>query len=352
MKKEFNDIRNDWIRIKDLKLTLKAYNQWKEKFSVSKRWEYYEFFVDFLIGISEPEKALIEWRILQEEECEGWSRNFTYRDGAIKRLIDFEHILKRPVVTGKDIFHIALKGSQLTVFGKRNVNEVFNSLEIMLRESFEYGFFEQFYVDYNFNEAPLLKSYEFEYYEKFFLPKHSKDWDFWKTDRDTVLEFAYLKSSKGSLSFKNDGGCKLDFVYHPIRREASRLLREAENNYRVSIGAKKVGEAWISETELYYNIKKRLPNHQVFQHGRPKWLGRQHLDIWIPELMVALEYQGAQHDRPIDFFGGEEAFKKGEMRDVLKRQKCDKAGVTLIEVRPDYNIDEVIIEITNKNGYK
>lgn len=347
MKSEFKDIVNDYTRTKDLKSALKAYSEWKDEFSVHERWDYYEFFVDFLIGINEPEKALIEWRKLQEEE---WRGDFTYRDGAIKRLIEFEHILQRPVVTGKDIFHIAPKGSQLTAFGKRNINEVFNSLEIMLREFYEFGFFEQFYIDYNFGEPTKLMPYEFNYYEKFFLPKHSKDWGYWKSDRDTALEFAHLKSSKGSLSFKKDGGCKLAFVYHPMRKEASRLLREAENNYRVLIGAKKVGEAWISETELYYRIKKRLPKYQVFQHGRPNWLGRQHLDIWIPELMVAVEYQGAQHDRPIDFFGGEEAFEKGKMRDALKRKKCEIAGVTLVEVRPDYNIDDVIKQITNKNG--
>jgi hypothetical protein len=348
-KKEFKAIRVNWVKTKDLKLTLSAYNEWKGKFSVSERWSYYEMFVDFLIGIGEPEMALKEWRILQDEEWEGWNRTYTYRDSAIKRLIDFEHILKRPVITGKDIFHIAPKGSQLTAFGKRNIDEVFNSIEIMLRESFEFGFFEQFYVDYNFNEPQILKPYEFEYYDKFFLPKHTKLWNYFKADRNETLEFTHLKSSKGSLSFKKSGECKLDFVYHPIHKGASRLLREAENNYRASIGAKKIGEAWISETELYYKIKKRLLSYEVIQHGRPKWLGRQHLDIWIPELMVAVEYQGAQHDKPVDFFGGEEAFKKGQKRDALKRQKCDKAGVKLIEVRPDYEIREVIKDIKD-NG--
>jgi hypothetical protein len=339
--KEYKKITSDWVITKDLKLTLSSYNDWKGKFSVSERWSNYESFVDFLIGIGESEMALMEWRILQDEESY-WNRNYTYRDSAIKRLIDFEHILKRPVITGKDIFHIALKGSQLTAFGKRNVNEVFNSLDIMLNESFKLSFFEQFFEGYNFNQTQILKPYEFSFYEKYFLPNHTKDWDYWKNDREGVLEFAHLSGSKGNLVFQKCGECKLDFVYHSIRKEASRLLREAENNYRVSMGAKKVGEAWISETELYYKIKKRLPKYEVIQHGRPNWLGRQHLDIWIPELMVAVEYQGKQHDKPIEFFGGVEAFEKGLKRDKLKNKKCLENKVNLIEVREGYDLDKGI----------
>lgn len=99
--------------------------------------------------------------------------------------------------------------------------------------------------------------------------------------------------------------------------------------------------SWV----LTDKIKKRLSKYEVIQHGRPDWLGRQHLDIWIPELMVAVEYQGAQHDRPIEFFGGQDAHTKGKKRDARKVERCIEAGVRLIEVRPNYNIDQVIIEI-------
>ena len=44
------------------------------------------------------------------------------------------------------------------------------------------------------------------------------------------------------------------------------------------------------------------------QHGRPNWLGRQHFDVGFQEENIAVEYQGAQHDKPVDYFGGEKAF--------------------------------------------
>ncbi len=122
-------------------------------------------------------------------------------------------------------------------------------------------------------------------------------------------------------------------------------LREAENDYRLSIGAKKVGESWISETELFYKLKEAFKNHQVVLHGRPKWLGRQHFDVWFPEINVAIEYQGVQHDKPVDFFGGKEAYTRNVKRDSLKKDKCLENHCVLIEVRPGYNLEEIIKRI-------
>ncbi len=136
------------------------------------------------------------------------------------------------------------------------------------------------------------------------------------------------------------------FVKIAIVTKASGLLREAENDYRLSIGAKKVGESWISETELFYKLKKAFNNQKVIHHGNPQWLGLQHIDIWLPKYKIGVEYQGKQHDEPVEFFGGEEAFRKNQERDNIKKELFKKNNSTLIEVRPNYNIDEVIKEIS------
>lgn len=127
------------------------------------------------------------------------------------------------------------------------------------------------------------------------------------------------------------------------------LLRKAEDQWRAKNSLPAVGEGWKSETELYFRVKKRLPNQDVIMHGKPKWLGRQHFDIWIPALKVAIEYQGRQHDEPIDFFGGEAAFEKNRQRDARKKSLCKRHGVNLIEVRPGYDLEEVITRIGGDN---
>jgi hypothetical protein len=125
------------------------------------------------------------------------------------------------------------------------------------------------------------------------------------------------------------------------------LIRQAENALRADIGLPRVGEGWISETHLYYQLKDAFSGHQVLQHARPPWLGRQHLDVFLPELSVAVEFHGEQHDRPIEFFGGQEAFEKNKERDQRKRRLCRKNGVFLIEVRKGYDLEELVNEIVS-----
>jgi hypothetical protein len=118
------------------------------------------------------------------------------------------------------------------------------------------------------------------------------------------------------------------------------LVREAENEVRRSRGVPAVGESWVSETELLYSVHELLPDVEVVHHGQPKWLGRQHLDIWIPSKAVAIEYNGEQHFRAVGFFGGEDAFQKAQERDARKRDLCRKNKLHLIEIAYDQDLTD------------
>lgn len=122
------------------------------------------------------------------------------------------------------------------------------------------------------------------------------------------------------------------------------IVRAAENEVRASRGVAAVGESWISETELLYRVRSLFPNLEVLAHGRPRWLPRQHLDVWIPQLSLAIEYQGIQHFEPVEIFGGEAAFRRGQERDRRKRTLCEQRGVRLIEIAYDQEIDDAELE--------
>jgi hypothetical protein len=122
--------------------------------------------------------------------------------------------------------------------------------------------------------------------------------------------------------------------------------REAENRLRRSCGVPNVGEGWVSETELYVTVREHLGGkYRVIHHGRPKWLGRQHFDVWIPEIGVAIEYNGLQHSEPVEYFGGAEGLTSTRMRDEKKRSLAADNGVRLIEVDQDTNISNILAEI-------
>jgi hypothetical protein len=132
--------------------------------------------------------------------------------------------------------------------------------------------------------------------------------------------------------------------------------RDAENSVREEMSIPRIGEGWVSETNLFYELRAHFAGMEIIQHARPSWLRGQHLDIFFPSLFVAVEFQGLQHDEPVEYFGGEEAFRKVKSRDDRKRRLCKRNGIRLIEVRPGYDFQSLIAEVRHppleedKNG--
>lgn len=245
----------------------------------------------------------------------------------IESLIRLRFELKRNVVNGNHIYRLHLFWlSPITKFGKDNLEDLLKVLDIILTNEYKDGFLEQFY---EISDSGKISSTfkRKDYYKYFGSSSASKK------------ELTKLKSKNPNIK-----ASKEDLIYI-VGTASANLMREAENKLRVAMGGKKIGEGYISETELFYRIKNHFSHLKVVQHGRPKFLGRQHFDVWLPEVKIAVEYHGAQHDQPIEYFGGQEAFEKNQKRDELKRKKCKLNKISLFEVRPDYNFDELILGI-------
>jgi len=122
------------------------------------------------------------------------------------------------------------------------------------------------------------------------------------------------------------------------RAMMKQLVSTAVNRVRNKLQLSRVGEGWVSETDLYNRVRAILTGERVVQHGRPKWLGQQHFDIWIPERNIAIEYQGQQHFLPVGIFGGEKGLEYSRARDLRKKQLCRRHGVKLIEIAFDVSV--------------
>ena len=86
---------------------------------------------------------------------------------------------------------------------------------------------------------------------------------------------------------------------------------------------------WKHELSLFHAVRGLYPD-TLYQY-RPDWLGRQSLDLYIPSLRTAIEYQGIQHYLPVEFFGGEEALSQRRDLDRVKKELCEANSVRLIE---------------------
>ena len=57
--------------------------------------------------------------------------------------------------------------------------------------------------------------------------------------------------------------------------------------------------------------------------------------VIVERKLIAIECQGIQHYKPVEFFGGEEKYQEGTKRDILKKLCLKAMGIPLVEVRYD-----------------
>ncbi len=103
--------------------------------------------------------------------------------------------------------------------------------------------------------------------------------------------------------------------------------------------SKKSGCPICNESKLERELASILDKQNVKYERQKKfkWLGRQSLDLYLPEHNIAIECQGVQHFKPIDFAGkGEKwankSFKEIKERDDIKLKKCLNYNIKMIYV--------------------
>ena len=60
-------------------------------------------------------------------------------------------------------------------------------------------------------------------------------------------------------------------------------------------------------------------------------------DFYLPKYNILIEYQGIQHYKPKDYFGGEEQFKLQQLHDKMKKDYAKKNNYKLLELH--YSLD-------------
>lgn len=73
-------------------------------------------------------------------------------------------------------------------------------------------------------------------------------------------------------------------------------------------------------------------------------------DFYLPKYNLLIEFQGEQHKRPIDWFGGEEKFKIQKEHDKRKRDYAKQNNINLLEIwYYDFdNIESILLQTINE----
>ncbi len=103
--------------------------------------------------------------------------------------------------------------------------------------------------------------------------------------------------------------------------------------------SKKSGCPICNESKLERELAFILEEQGVVYERQKKfkWLGKQSLDFYLKEYSLAIECQGIQHFKPVDFAGkgkewANQAFEEIKKRDDIKLKKCLSNGIKMIYV--------------------
>jgi tetratricopeptide (TPR) repeat protein len=154
--------------------------------------------------------------------------------------------------------------------------------------------------------------------------------DLISTYRDKILgSFGFYESNEVSKAIKS-------------------ILLIAESEVREANGLPPRGAGWLTESEMVRLLTEKFVPHEIIRQYSPAWLQGLRFDAYIDDFQLAIEYQGEQHFKPIDLFGGEEGFAQTLARDQLKRSLADQNGIALEYITYEQDIGKETTRIAKE----
>lgn len=320
-------------------------------------WEFYDF-LDKKVKYTAPNCGYYRYELenydnLNEvslQNFEWWQKRnplliFTYSD--IKGIIEnINRCLKKEIMYWTDAID-KFKNETFELTFKSNFDKISNIAVIYASqfETFKRISLDTYYVRLEANQPEhiemmyfILRKMKYVFDEKFM--EYINSVSILRTAENAQEAWRLIEGAAQISSgiFINDSSNNNYNEFYNLYKTVynQKIKRKRNNIYNEAIAKGFKLNKWSSEQSLYALIVK-FYNDAVYQY-QDKWLGLQSLDVYIPSLKIAFEYQGEQHYNASDFFGGDEGLKNNQERDARKRALCLENGVTLIEWKYDEKI--------------
>ena len=201
-------------------------------------------------------------------------------------------------------------------------------------------------------------------------PEHG---EFWQTPNDHLHGYGCKKCGYEKLSnlfrnskeeiierFKNVHGDKYDYSLFIDSK-----FEYKNNKQEIPIICKKHGIFWqavgchlnsqgcpkCQNSKLENQINLLLENEKIeFESQKTfDWLigngnGHLMLDFYLPKYNIAIECQGEQHFKSVEFWGGDAAFKIRQKNDKLKYDLCKERGINILYFADNKYMDNIITD--------
>ena len=170
-----------------------------------------------------------------------------------------------------------------------------------------------------------------------------------KTHEEFMLDFINKNSSSNSIEIvskytgaKNSIKCKCLLCNNEWSALPDNLLSKDSGCSICSVKSK--GEKIICDLLNQYNISF-IPQ-MTFSNLRGHNNGLLSYDFYLPEYNKLIEFQGKQHEEPVEYFGGSDKYKIQKEHDLLKNKYAQENNIDLIEIwyYDMNNIDKILKE--------
>jgi very-short-patch-repair endonuclease len=110
------------------------------------------------------------------------------------------------------------------------------------------------------------------------------------------------------------------------------FLQKPSNHYHLGRGCRRCGESkgemeirkWLESKNIEF--KKEHTFEDCINFGRLRF------DFYLPKYNICIEFDGLQHFKPVEQFGGIEEFERVKQRDSFKNQYCLSKNIKLIRI--------------------
>lgn len=154
-----------------------------------------------------------------------------------------------------------------------------------------------------------------------------------KTHPEVTLLSPYIKSNEKVHVLCNN--CGNDFWITP-----NKLQQDRHCPYCNISDGERIIKDFLEEAKIYFIYQYRFDGLVGMNGGLLSY------DFYLPNKNVLIEFQGEQHEQPVEYFGGKEKFKIQQEHDKRKREYAKEHNIELLEIWYwDYNnIEQILSE--------
>lgn len=152
----------------------------------------------------------------------------------------------------------------------------------------------------------------------------------------STQRFSYMTNEEREIEFRKVHGSKYEYNWNTY----------ANNHTPMEIICKKHGS--FMQTPTKHLVGEQCPKcnrskledeieHFLVINGikfipqyKSSWLALQSIDFYIPKYRAAIECQGLQHFKPIEYYGGIDGYNTRKKLDEVKLRRCNEHGIRVL----------------------